>query len=67
MSTSTNLRQTKYARFTNEYINGKWCVVTNPDGIIIATIPNHITWPKGVALALAQALTKSKYVLTDLI
>ena len=56
-----------YERFTHEYINGCWCVVTQPDGIIIARIPSHIAYPKNVALALAQSLTKSKFVLTDLI
>jgi hypothetical protein len=62
-----NLRSKKYERFKADNVNGGWKVLTVPDGIVIAIIPTHIASPAGVARALSQALTESRFILTDLI
>lgn len=45
-----------------------WAVVTDDSaGLVIAIIPSHIKNPEIVGKALADALTQSKFALTDLI
>lgn len=61
------VRETVYEKFKAIHKNDSWCVVTEPHELIIARVPQWIKYPKSVATALAESLTKSKYALTDLI
>jgi len=49
-----------YKKFEAKHINDKWAVITaGEEGIIIATIPTHVSNPKIVANTIAKALSDS--------
>lgn len=79
---NNNMREKIYERFKVKTINGsknyktndgkasepKIAVVTDDsDELVIVEMPLHIKHPKSVAKMIAEAMTKSKLALTDLI
>ncbi len=67
MKEQTKAQYNGFTKFKPLEKDGEWAVATDPGDVVIAKIPTYIKHKSGVARALAQALSQSKFVLNDLI